>query len=61
MPHNAKVHYNYGNFLKDIGQKSEAEKHYKEALRLVQAKIQHLTQIPSYTSEFSRASAPQNS
>ena len=32
LPHNAKVHYNYANFLKDVGRDSEAIQHYKTAL-----------------------------
>ncbi|KAG7455920.1 hypothetical protein MATL_G00246240 [Megalops atlanticus] len=34
VPHNAKVHYNYANFLKDQGRNQEAIHHYKTALRL---------------------------
>ncbi|XP_030643209.1 protein O-mannosyl-transferase TMTC1 [Chanos chanos] len=34
VPHNAKVHYNYANFLKDKGRNQEAIHHYKTALRL---------------------------
>ncbi|XP_072529059.1 protein O-mannosyl-transferase TMTC1 [Salminus brasiliensis] len=34
LPHNAKVHYNYANFLKDRGQNEQAIHHYKTALRL---------------------------
>ncbi|KAG7277638.1 hypothetical protein CRUP_025323, partial [Coryphaenoides rupestris] len=34
LPHNAKVHYNYANFLKDIGRYQEAVHHYTTALRL---------------------------
>uniref|UniRef100_A0A3P8UWG6 dolichyl-phosphate-mannose--protein mannosyltransferase n=1 Tax=Cynoglossus semilaevis TaxID=244447 RepID=A0A3P8UWG6_CYNSE len=34
LPHNAKVHYNYGNFLKDSGRHDEAIHHYNTALRL---------------------------
>uniref|UniRef100_H3CAZ3 dolichyl-phosphate-mannose--protein mannosyltransferase n=1 Tax=Tetraodon nigroviridis TaxID=99883 RepID=H3CAZ3_TETNG len=34
LPHNAKVHYNYANFLKDSGQLQEAIRHYSTALRL---------------------------
>ncbi|XP_074925293.1 protein O-mannosyl-transferase TMTC1 isoform X2 [Chelonoidis abingdonii] len=33
LPHNAKVHYNYANFLKDQGRNSEAIYHYKTALK----------------------------
>ncbi|KAG9470556.1 hypothetical protein GDO78_017356 [Eleutherodactylus coqui] len=34
LPHNAKVHYNYANFLKDQNRKEEAISHYKTVLRL---------------------------
>ncbi|XP_031633037.1 protein O-mannosyl-transferase TMTC1-like isoform X2 [Contarinia nasturtii] len=34
LPHNAKMHYNFGNFLKDSFQKETATLHYREALRL---------------------------
>ncbi|XP_034719064.1 protein O-mannosyl-transferase TMTC1 [Etheostoma cragini] len=34
LPHNAKVHYNYANFLKDGGRHQEAIHHYTTALRL---------------------------
>lgn len=33
LPHNAKVHYNYANFLKDSGRYQEAMYHYTTALR----------------------------
>ncbi|XP_058047767.1 protein O-mannosyl-transferase TMTC1 isoform X3 [Ahaetulla prasina] len=33
LPHNAKVHYNYANFLKDQGRDREAVYHYKTALQ----------------------------
>ena len=33
LPHNAKVHYNYANFLKDQGRNREAIYHYRTALR----------------------------
>lgn len=33
LPHNAKVHYNYANFLKDSGQHQQAIHHYATALR----------------------------
>ncbi|RMC02998.1 hypothetical protein DUI87_20191 [Hirundo rustica rustica] len=33
LPHNAKVHYNYANFLKDQGRNIEAIYHYKTALK----------------------------
>lgn len=35
LPHNAKVHYNYANFLKDTGRHQEAIHHYTTALRSV--------------------------
>uniref|UniRef100_A0A668A181 dolichyl-phosphate-mannose--protein mannosyltransferase n=1 Tax=Myripristis murdjan TaxID=586833 RepID=A0A668A181_9TELE len=34
LPHNAKVHYNYANFLKDSSRHQEAIHHYTTALRL---------------------------
>ncbi|XP_068628016.1 protein O-mannosyl-transferase TMTC1-like [Battus philenor] len=34
LPHNAKLHYNFANFLKDIEQQESAVRHYKEALNL---------------------------
>lgn len=34
LPHNAKVHYNFANFLKDTGRHQEAIHHYSIALRL---------------------------
>ncbi|EFB21452.1 hypothetical protein PANDA_017050, partial [Ailuropoda melanoleuca] len=34
LPHNAKVHYNYANFLKDQGRNREAIYHYRTALRV---------------------------
>uniref|UniRef100_A0AAQ6AJJ2 dolichyl-phosphate-mannose--protein mannosyltransferase n=1 Tax=Amphiprion ocellaris TaxID=80972 RepID=A0AAQ6AJJ2_AMPOC len=34
LPHNAKVHYNYANFLKDSSRHQEAIHHYNTALRL---------------------------
>lgn len=33
LPHNAKVHYNFANFLKDSGRYQEAIHHYTTALR----------------------------
>lgn len=33
LPHNAKMHYNFGNFLKDSKQHDTAKLHYQEALR----------------------------
>ncbi|CAG5119028.1 unnamed protein product [Candidula unifasciata] len=34
LPHNDKIHYNLANLLKDEGNITEAEKHYKEAIAL---------------------------
>jgi len=34
MPHNAKVHYNYANYLKDNGRTAEAISHYNNAVKL---------------------------
>lgn len=34
LPHNAKAHYNFANFLKDVGKNSEAIQHYEAALQL---------------------------
>lgn len=34
LPHNAKMHYNYGNHLRDLRQLRLAAAHYREALRL---------------------------
>ncbi|KAL9704018.1 hypothetical protein quinque_007536 [Culex quinquefasciatus] len=34
LPHNAKMHYNFGNYLRDSSQPEDAIVHYREALRL---------------------------
>ncbi|XP_077999994.1 protein O-mannosyl-transferase TMTC1-like [Glandiceps talaboti] len=34
LPHNAKAHYNYANYLKDTGQSHDAIKHYRTTLQL---------------------------
>lgn len=34
LPHNAKTHYNYANYLKDIGEVESAKTHYQTALSL---------------------------
>ena len=39
IPHNAKIHYNYANFLKDDGRVSEAITHYKKAVMLVECVV----------------------
>lgn len=33
LPHNAKAHYNFANFLKDTGRAKEAIYHYETALK----------------------------
>lgn len=33
LPHNAKMHYNFANFLRDSTQLEQAAFHYREALR----------------------------
>lgn len=33
VPHNAKIHFNYGNFLRDTGRTSEAIRNYRTAIR----------------------------
>lgn len=35
LPHNAKMHYNFGNFLRDSSKPDLAMVHYERALRLV--------------------------
>ena len=35
QPHNAKMHYNYGNLMKDTGQDEAAVQHYTQAIRSV--------------------------
>ena len=35
IPHNAKIHYNYANYLKDHGRVPEAISHYRNAVMLV--------------------------
>jgi len=34
LPHNAKAHYNFANFLKDVGRSEEAIFHYERSLQL---------------------------
>lgn len=35
VPNNAKVHYNYANLQKDVGNLKQAEMHYRTAIRYV--------------------------
>lgn len=37
LPHNAKTHYNYANYLKDIGKTDSAKTHYQTALRYIKS------------------------
>lgn len=50
IPHNAKLHYNFANFLKDIEQQENAIKHYKEALKYVCVFITFNLTIPIFSS-----------
>lgn len=34
LPNNAKMHYNYANFLRDISNTKRAKLHYQKALKL---------------------------
>jgi protein O-mannosyl-transferase len=34
LPHNAKMHYNYANFLRDTSETNSAKYHYRKALKL---------------------------
>ncbi|KRT85332.1 Tetratricopeptide repeat-containing protein, partial [Oryctes borbonicus] len=34
LPHNAKMHYNFANFLRDSGRPELAKSHYRNALKL---------------------------
>lgn len=43
LPHNAKMHYNYGNFLRDSSQLELAKVHYNTAIRYVF--ISHLKKL----------------
>lgn len=33
LPHNAKMHYNWANYQRDVGDTQAAVNHYREALR----------------------------
>lgn len=39
LPHNAKTHYNYANYLKDIGETDSAKTHYQTALRYFKSPV----------------------
>jgi len=52
LPHNAKLHYNFANFLRDTGQLELATKHYREALRWVKMSLRNfvlLVELFSWT------------
>uniref|UniRef100_A0A663N5A9 dolichyl-phosphate-mannose--protein mannosyltransferase n=1 Tax=Athene cunicularia TaxID=194338 RepID=A0A663N5A9_ATHCN len=51
LPHNAKVHYNYANFLKDQGRNAEAIYHYKTALKLYPRHASALNNLGTLTKD----------
>ncbi|XP_059701863.1 protein O-mannosyl-transferase TMTC1 [Haemorhous mexicanus] len=51
LPHNAKVHYNYANFLKDQGRSVEAIYHYKTALKLYPRHASALNNLGTLTKD----------
>ncbi|XP_055081629.1 protein O-mannosyl-transferase TMTC1 isoform X2 [Periophthalmus magnuspinnatus] len=51
LPQNAKVHYNYANFLKDTGRHPEAIRHYNIALRLYPRHASALNNLGTLTSD----------
>uniref|UniRef100_A0A4W3GGR4 dolichyl-phosphate-mannose--protein mannosyltransferase n=1 Tax=Callorhinchus milii TaxID=7868 RepID=A0A4W3GGR4_CALMI len=55
LPLNAKVHYNYANFLKDQGRQSEAIYHYKTALKLYPRHPSALNNLGTLTRNVSEA------
>ncbi|XP_067907107.1 protein O-mannosyl-transferase TMTC1 isoform X2 [Heterodontus francisci] len=55
LPLNAKVHYNYANFLKDYGRHDEAVYHYKTALRLYPHHASALNNLGTLTKDMSEA------
>ncbi|XP_060800684.1 protein O-mannosyl-transferase TMTC1 [Amyelois transitella] len=55
LPHNAKLHYNFANFLKDIEQQENAIKHYKEALKLWPSYASAHNNLGTLVSGWSRA------
>ncbi|XP_023571819.1 transmembrane and TPR repeat-containing protein 1 isoform X2 [Octodon degus] len=58
LPHNAKVHYNYANFLKDQGRNREAIHHYRTALKSQEKKeeaVALLKESIKYGPEFADA------
>ncbi|NXB02878.1 TMTC1 protein, partial [Cnemophilus loriae] len=55
LPHNAKVHYNYANFLKDQGRNTEAIYHYKTALKLYPRHASALNNLGTLTKDIVEA------
>ncbi|KAM4883343.1 LOW QUALITY PROTEIN: protein O-mannosyl-transferase TMTC1-like [Thomomys bottae] len=55
LPHNAKVHYNYANFLKDQGQNQEAVYHYRTALKLYPRQASPLNNLGTLTKDTAEA------
>ncbi|TRY92082.1 hypothetical protein DNTS_005870 [Danionella cerebrum] len=55
LPHNAKVHYNYANFLKDKGRNQEAIFHYKSALGLYPRHASALNNLGTLTQQSEEA------
>ncbi|XP_078077474.1 protein O-mannosyl-transferase TMTC1-like [Mustelus asterias] len=55
LPLNAKVHYNYANFLKDYGRHDEAVYHYKTALMLYPRHASALNNLGTLTKDVSEA------
>ncbi|XP_055506292.1 protein O-mannosyl-transferase TMTC1 isoform X2 [Leucoraja erinacea] len=55
LPLNAKVHYNYANFLKDHGRYDEAVYHYKTALRLYPRHASALNNLGTLTKDVPEA------
>ncbi|KAM5251767.1 protein O-mannosyl-transferase TMTC1 isoform 2-T2 [Hipposideros larvatus] len=58
LPHNAKVHYNYANFLKDQGRNREAIYHYRTALKSQEKKEEAISLLKDsikYGPEFADA------
>ncbi|NXN82354.1 TMTC1 protein, partial [Bombycilla garrulus] len=51
LPHNAKVHYNYANFLKDQSRNIEAIYHYKTALKLYPRHASALNNLGTLTKD----------
>uniref|UniRef100_A0A8C3YIG1 dolichyl-phosphate-mannose--protein mannosyltransferase n=1 Tax=Catagonus wagneri TaxID=51154 RepID=A0A8C3YIG1_9CETA len=55
LPHNAKVHYNYANSLKDQGRNKEAIYHYRTALKLYPRHASALNNLGTLTRDTAEA------